>query len=136
MRFSITNLLVITTIIAMLAGLSLRWRGLAMLFTALLLPWLVLRFQSWDTTRRKFPLFIVFLISFGPLYVASLGPYYFLVVNVLLKGTAKGSPITVFGSYFYAPVFDMLRTHPKSFLEPFFEYYLFEWIGYGAYFHS
>ena len=97
MRFSITNLLVITTIIAMLAGLSLRWRGLAILFTALLLPWLVLRFQSWDTTRRKFPLFIVFLISFGPLYVASLGPYYFLVVNVLLMGLQRGlqSPFLV-----------------------------------------
>lgn len=104
--------------------------------TALLLPWLVLRFQSWDSTHRKFPLFIVFLISFGPLYVVSLGPYYFLIVNVIPKGSAKGSPITVFGSYFYAPVFDLLRTHKKSLLEPFFEYYLFEWIGYGAYFHS
>ena len=62
--------------------------------TALLLPWLVLRFQSWDSTHRKFPLFIVFLISFGPLYVASLGPYYFLVVNVLPKGTAKGDGVS------------------------------------------
>ncbi len=68
MRFSIANLLVITAIIAMLAGLSLGWRGLAILVTALLLAWLVLRFQSWDSTHRKLPLFIVFLISFGPLH--------------------------------------------------------------------
>ena len=132
MRFSIANLLVITAIIAMLVGLSLHWRGLVILFTALLLPCFVLRFQSWDTTRRKFPLFLAFLISFGPLYVASLGPYYFLMFKVL----PKGSPIANFGSYFYAPIFALLRTHKKVLLEPLFEYYLYEWIEYGAYFRS
>lgn len=132
MRFSIANLLVITAIVAMLAGLSLRWRGLAILIEAMLLPCLVFRFKRLDITHRKFPVYIVFLLSFCPLYIASLGPYY----SLMFSGLPKGSPIAVFGSYFYAPVFALLRTHKKVLLEPLFEHYLLEWIGYGAYFHS
>jgi len=113
--------------IAVLVATAMRWRGIAILVVTIVLPLVVFRLRTIDKTRHKLPAFILFLSSFVPLYVASLGPYYFLAVNVL----SKGSPILIFGSYFYLPLFALLKTNSKQLFEPFFEHYLIDWIGYG-----
>ena len=128
MRFSIANLLVLTAFIAVLFATAMRWRGIAIFSATTVIPFVVYRLKGFDRTQHKLPAFAVFLLSFIPLYVASLGPYYFLAVNVL----AKGSPILIFGSCFYEPLFGILRNFKKPVFEPLFEYYLVEWINYGS----
>ena len=128
MRFSIANLLIVTALMAVLSATAMRWRGIAILAVTIVLPFIVFRLKGLDRTRLKLPVFTIFLMSFVPLYVASLGPYYFLAFHVL----RKGSPILIFGSYFYSPVFAILKRYNKPLFEPFFQYYLFDWIEYGS----
>lgn len=91
------------------------------------LPMVVFRLRTIDKTRHKIPAFLLFLASFVPLYVASLGPYYFLAVHVM----GKGSFVSVCCYYFYSPLFAVLKANNKLLFEPFFVYYLSDWIGYG-----
>jgi len=127
MRFSIANLLTLTVFIAVLCATATRWRGIAIFSATTFIPFAVFRLKGFDRTQHKLPAFTVFLLSFVPLYVASLGPYYFLAVHVF----EKKSPILIFCSYFYAPLFTVLKRFQKPLFEPFFELYLIEWIGYG-----
>ena len=124
MRFSIANLLIFTALMAVLIATAIRSRGVAILAVTIVLPFIVFRLKELDRTRYKLPVFTLFLLSFAPLYVVSLGPYYFLAFNVL----RKGSPILVFGLYFYSPLFAVLKKYQKQLFEPFFENYLFDWI--------
>ena len=128
MRFSIANLLIVTAMMAVLITTAMRWRGIAILAMTIVLPFIVFRLKGLDRTRSKLPAFTLFLLSFVPLYVASLGPYYLLAIYVL----DKKSPILIFCSYFYSPLFSVLKRFNKPLFEPFFEYYLNEWLFYGS----
>jgi hypothetical protein len=126
-RFTIANLLIVTAMIAVLFATAMRWRGVAILVVTFVLPMVVFRLKTIDKTRHKIPAFLLFLASFVPLYVASLGPYYFLAVHVI----DKGSIVSICGYYFYSPLFAVLKANNKLLFEPFFVYYLSDWIGYG-----
>jgi hypothetical protein len=127
-RFTLANLLIFTVLIAFLLALAIQWRGIAILAGTAVFPIVVFRLRKYDSTRYKLPALMLFLLGMFLLYVASLGPYYFLVINVL----SSESPVVVFGSYFYAPLFALFRRFEVPLLEPFFNHYLVEWINYGS----
>jgi hypothetical protein len=128
-KFSIKSLLLLTASIALAMALFTRIPALMTFLLSLAIPILLMRWQTQERGNTKLCLRGLSILSLFPLYFTSMGPYYYLMVNIM----PTHSNLSEIGERFYAPAHWLVASLGNQFHQSFVEFYLTEWIQYGKY---
>lgn len=124
MRITIADLLLLTTVVAVLTAVGMQSNAHAVFLMTFIPPWLVVRWIRKRKPRRLGLAFLFFAFSLLPLYAASMGPYFYLGVNFF----PKNEMYRWLGSI-YAPMNFLLDRMDPRVLKWFMENYLIDWIS-------
>jgi len=125
MRITIADLLLLTTVVAVLTAVGMQSNAYAMFLMTFIPPWMVVRWIRKRKPQRHGKAFLFFAIALVPLYAASMGPYLYLWVNVF----PNSRTYQWIGSVVYAPLsflFDRMDPRVQIWI---FENYLIDWIS-------